>query len=60
VDFDAGLGEPAGVHVRSAVDGDHALASPGESQRSRLPGTGEAEDQRVHPTRSGRKSKKYR
>ena len=46
VDFDAGRGEPPDVGLRRAVDGDDAVAVPGERQRRSLAGAREPEDER--------------
>ena len=58
VDFDAGLGEPAGIGLRGAVHGHDAIAPPRERQRRRPAGPRQPEHEVGHPTRSGRKAGK--
>src|ERR671922_119351 len=55
VNFDTSLGEPPDLDVLRPVDGDHAIAPPGQSLRRRQARASEPEHQRPHETRSGRK-----
>jgi hypothetical protein len=60
VDFDAGVGKPAGVDRRVSVGGDHVNAVARQSECRRLARPGEPNDEDVAGKRQRRKKVKSR